>query len=73
MISVALLKDLDTTIHEIFVVKKFLYSSKSMKIKQTKYFQHMYYVVERELNYRRVWKFFNTNILHEYFLTQKFP
>ena len=33
----------------------------------------MYCIIERELNYRRVRKFLNTNILHEYFLTRKFP
>ena len=49
---------------EIFVVKKFSYSSKITQIKHTKYFQRAYYVIERELNYRRLRKFFNTNILH---------
>ena len=29
-----------------------------------KCFQHTYYIIERELNYRRLRKFFNTNILH---------
>ena len=53
-----------TVISEIFVVKKCSYSSKITKIKHTKYFQRTYYVIERELNYRRVRKFFNTNILH---------
>ena len=53
-----------TVIREIFIVKKFSFSSKSMKIKRMKYFQRTYYVIERELNYRRVQKFFNTNILH---------
>ena len=48
----------------IFVVKKFPYSSKSMSIEHTKYFQHTYYVIEHELNYRRVGKILNTNILH---------
>ena len=36
----------------------------STKIEHTKYFQHTYYVIECELNYRRVQKIFNTNILH---------
>ena len=53
-----------TVIWEIFVVKKFLYLFKDTKIKRTKYFQCTYYVIECELNYRRVRKFFNTNILH---------
>ena len=53
-----------TVIREMFVVKKFLYSSKITKIKHMKYFQHMYYVIEHELNYRKVQKFVNTNILH---------
>ena len=62
-----------TIIRKIFVVKNFLYSSMSTKIKNTKYFQRTYYVIERELNYRRVREFFNMNILHEYFSTRKFP
>ena len=53
-----------TVIREIFVVKNFLCSSKSTKIEHAKYFQRMYYVIEHELNYRRVRKVFNTNILH---------
>ena len=53
-----------TVIGEIFIVKEFSYLSKSVKIKHTKYFQRTYYVIERKLNERRVWKFFNTNILH---------
>ena len=53
-----------TVIWEIFVVKKFSYSSKITKIKRTKYFQRTYYVIERELIYRRAQKIFNTNILH---------
>ena len=53
-----------TIIWEIFGVKKLLYSSKSTKIKHTKYFQYMYYITERELNYHKVRKFFDTNILH---------
>ena len=53
-----------TVIREIFVVKKLSYSSKSTKIKHTKYFQRTYYVIERELNYHKARKFFNTNILH---------
>ena len=53
-----------TVIRETFVVKNFLYSSRSTKIKHMKYFQHTYYIFKRELNYLRVQKFFNTNILH---------
>ena len=53
-----------TVIWKIFVVKKFLYSSKITRIKHTKYFQRTHYVIEHELNYRRVRKFFNMNILH---------
>ena len=56
-----------TVIREIFIVKNFSYSSMSTKIKHMKYFQHMYYVTECELNYHRVQKFFNTNILHTKF------
>ena len=56
-----------TVTREIFVVKILSYSSKITKIKHTKYFQHTYYVIECELYYCRVQKFFNTNILHTYF------
>ena len=35
-----------------------------MKIKNTKYFQRTYYVIECELNYCKAQKIFNTNILH---------
>ena len=58
---------------ENFVVKKFSDSSKSMKIKHTKHFQRIYYVIERELNYRRVWKFLTRIFTHNYFLTRNFP
>ena len=53
-----------TVIWEIFVAKKFSYSSMFTKIKHTKCFQCAYYVIECELNYHRLWKFFNTNIFH---------
>ena len=52
-----------TVIWEIFVVKKFRARQRVRKL-NTKYFQHTYYIIECELNYRRVQKFFNTNILH---------
>ena len=53
-----------TVIREIFVVKQFSYSSESTRIKRTKYFQCTYYIIEHELNDRRVLKFFGMNILH---------
>ena len=61
-----------TVIRGIFVVKQFSYSSKIMKIKQMKYFQRTYYVIEREFNYRSVEKIFNTNILHTNIFNTKF-
>ena len=51
--------EMNTVIRKIFVVRKFSYSSKSTKIKHTKSFQR----TERELNYHRVQKICNTNIL----------
>ena len=44
------MQNIPTVVWEIFVIKKFLYSSKSMKIKHMKYFQHTYYVIEHKLN-----------------------
>ena len=43
-----------------------------MKIKHTKYFQRTYYLIEGELNSRRLGNNFNRNILHTNFLTRKF-
>ena len=63
---------LSTVIREIFVVKKFSYLSKSTKIKHTKYFQCTYYIIERELNYHRVRKIFNTKTFYtQIFLNTK--
>ena len=52
-----------TVVREIVVVKKFSFSAMSTKLKHTRYFQHTYCIIERELNYCRVQKFFNMNIL----------
>ena len=59
----------NTVFWEIFLVKKFHTHQRLRKL-NTKYFQHSFYVIERELNYCTVQIFSNTkNILHEYFLT----
>ena len=60
-------------IQDIFVVKKFSDSSKFTKIKQMKYFQRTYYIIERKLNYRTLQKFLAQTFTHEYILCANFP